>query len=133
MAFPASLERLIGPPVATPRAVDWARVADEYGLVFPADYRAFVECYPPIEFYEFLFLYHPTALDWNLFDVLEPQLEQATEFLRRTRRSAGGYDPRTGNTIPPGPAVDYPLYPHPGGLLPWGVTVNNQKCLWLTH
>ncbi|MBC6463516.1 hypothetical protein [Actinomadura sp. HBU206391] len=133
MTIPASLEQLIGPPAATPTTPDWDEIYSEYGLVFPPDYQAFVERYPLVEFYEFLAVYHPTSPIWNLFSVMGPQLEDAREYLRRTREPAGGFDPQTGLAIPAGPPVDYRFYPEPGGLVPWGVTVNEGKCLWLTH
>jgi hypothetical protein len=132
---PALLERIIGPPAAAPIQPDWDAIASEYGIIFPVDYKALAERYTALEVYEFFFIYHPTSQSSNLLSFLDPQVEAINTYLERTRKFAGSYDPQTATITPADPAkeVEYIVHPEPGGLLPWGVTVNAQKCLWLTH
>ncbi|WP_146778976.1 hypothetical protein [Actinomadura craniellae] len=131
----ASLERIIGPPTVTPVQPDWNTIATEHGIVFPSDYKALTERYTALDIHEFLFIYHPASASGNLLSGRRPQAEDVNSYLERTQKFAGGYDPETATVIPADPTirVDYTIYPEPGGLLSWGVTVNAQKCLWLTH
>ncbi|MGI5170048.1 hypothetical protein ACQEU3_37420 [Spirillospora sp. CA-253888] len=131
--IPVLLERIIGQPIQEPVPPDWRAIADQTGLDFPSDYRSLAERYTALAIFEFFIIYHPTSRQANLLAVMEPQLEMARVYLRWTDEFAGGYDPETGENIPPGGTVDYNFYPETGGLLPWGVTANGQKCLWLTH
>lgn len=130
--IPASLEQLIGPPEASPIPVDWGELRDTLGLRFPSDYREFVERYPPVQFYEFFAVYHPTSPHWNLLRAARSQLDEIRQWQESPCKFKGGYDPHTGTEIRGGGTVDYPVHPDPGGLFPWGINVNAQKCLWLT-
>ncbi|MFI0354224.1 hypothetical protein [Actinomadura sp. 9N407] len=133
--IPALLEQIIGPPVVTPLAPDWEAVAAQYGLVFPADYRALTERYSALDICQYFSVYHPTSRSGNLFSVLEAQIQAVKVYLQRTQTFAGGWDPKNATVIPSGEEVevDYDFFPEPGGLLPWGVGENGAKCLWLTH
>jgi hypothetical protein len=111
------LSRLLPPPARAPGPpVDWAAVAAEVGVALPGDYRAFIEAYGTGCVDGFLWVLHPTTGNQHLH--LARQVQRQLWALRYLRDR--------------GEAVPYPLFPEPGGVLPWGVTDNGDVCYWRT-
>lgn len=111
------LARLVPPPAAPVGASgDWEAVERELGVSLPADYRALVTTYGYGMFDDFLEVLTPFSrpgerlMDFGLGTMLQTM---------RDNRAAG---------VP----IPYPLWPEPGGLLPWGMTSNADWCYWIT-
>lgn len=96
--------------------IDWASDEARLNTALPDDYKAFVASYEP-NVDDFLWILHPST-NKNLDLVTQAEEQVAAQ---RTMR---GTQPRE---------VPYPLYPEPGGLLPWGVTDNGDVCFWITN
>ena len=117
MSLDAELRRLLPPPArAAGKTVDWIAVAAEVGVALPGDYRAFVETYGTGCVDGFLWVLHPAT--GNPYLHLARQAERQVWALRYLRDR--------------GEASPYPLFPEPGGVLPWGITDNGDVCYWRT-
>ena len=97
---------------ATP---DWAAIEKAAGTALPADYKAFVATYGTGVINNFLYVFTPFAKTVN---VLQQQITDQLGALKTLRDS--------------GLPVKYPIFPEPGGLLPWAVTDNGDVLFWLT-
>ncbi|SFR23558.1 hypothetical protein SAMN04488564_10735 [Lentzea waywayandensis] len=97
--------------------VDWAAVEAELGTALPADYRVLAENYPGLDIGQFLSVFHPVSSGPDEFSLRE-FAEQTLGNLRKLREDVPGLIP-------------HPLHPEPGGVLPWGVTDNNDFLCWL--
>lgn len=133
MALPALLSALIGPPAAVPAPVDWTALREAHGLVFPPDYRELVETYPPLNFYEYLFVQVPGGRRvYSLLPVSPWVNDQIRDSLVMPGMKFGHFTPETGENVEAGdPDPGYVVYPEPGGLLPFG-GYDGGLCLWLT-
>ena len=117
--------RSLLPPPDRPSPVDWDWEAYEgrLGTELPADYKAFVETYGAGSINEHLWVYHPSPE--KRLDMIE-QLE----FERRKRRHLVG--PGESPNIGPYSLWQYPLWPDPGGVIPWGRTAGAWTFNWVT-
>lgn len=97
--------------------VDWAEVRSRLGTALPADYRVLADNYPGLYLDGFMSVVHPVGGErtFSLQEFVEQTLE---EF--RLRQEDFPEE------------VPHPLFPEPGGLLPWGITDNNDYVFWLT-
>ncbi|MCX2953346.1 SMI1/KNR4 family protein [Lentzea sp. NEAU-D7] len=115
----ASWRAVLG-DVGTPApAVDWPAVESRLGTALPADYRVLAENYPALSIDGFMGVFHVVSEKDDESDL--------REFAERTL----GYWRALRADLPD--AVPHPLYPESGGLLPWGVTDNNDFLCWLTN
>jgi SMI1-KNR4 cell-wall len=115
--------------------VNWRSVERRLGTGLPADYKEFIDLYGVGTIDDFLWVFHPDAeLDHlNLVKEVERNLE--------TLRILRG-DPHDELPFPYSQLVKqgdwvseempYPIFPEPGGVLPWGDTDNGDVCYWVT-
>ncbi|WP_406104501.1 hypothetical protein OG698_20135 [Streptomyces sp. NBC_01003] len=96
-----------------PRGVDWNFLAEETGVVFPADFVELAEAYPRFTVDEFLGLHIPTPGEEENFVRGMKGLLRNLEELRDSGMSHGN--------VP---------YPEPGGLVPWGDSCDGDVFFW---
>jgi hypothetical protein len=95
--------------------VDWAAVEGSLrGLALPADYKRLIENFPLGRFKESVTVIRPAAAD-DFLGYFAARLEDYRSWRE------GGY-----GTFP------YPLFPEPGGLLPWAFAADGTLIFWLT-
>ncbi|WP_394830011.1 SMI1/KNR4 family protein [Pendulispora rubella] len=105
-------------PSAAPIPVDWGAVESWLGLRLPADYKALVSAYGPLDIGEHIWLHMPCAVA-GLFEYHE-WLTKNHKYCRAVARDA----PARGK-----PAV---FHPAAGGLLLWGETRQSSFLFWDT-
>lgn len=104
------------PPPAKPFqafAGPWEPIETEIGTTLPQDYKEFARLYGQGYFMEFLGIDIPRSQNPNV----------RLEFKVRAVCS----------TLLALDELTYPLWPSPGGLLPFGQTDNGDYLFWLTH
>jgi hypothetical protein len=94
---------------------DWAAVEAKIKTPLPADYKAFVTTYGSGTIDEYFSVFTPFAKTKR---DLPTQIERQLGAMRQVRDA--------------GEKMKYPLFPEPGGLLPWGLTDNGDVFYWLT-
>ncbi|MFJ9847206.1 SMI1/KNR4 family protein [Kitasatospora sp. NPDC101155] len=118
------LRAIMGEPVYTPARVPWELAPAELGVQLPSDYRAFVDLYGAVSLNGEWGVNTPTKhssayrspgglAGWRFEsdNGFREQVEGEDEFWDQ--------DPT-------------PVFPDPGGLLPWGRNSNHNHCCWLT-
>ncbi|MFJ2937955.1 hypothetical protein ACIO8G_34980 [Streptomyces sp. NPDC087219] len=113
MSARSNLADLLGPAPSSPPPVDWDQTDHRLGFPVPADYRAWATEYPQITIDGFLTVFHPAATPPNLFTAADDLL-----VFDRMLKEADPDD------------IPYPLHPEPGGLYPWGTTMNSERLHW---
>ena len=115
-----SLKELVTPPEqpAEVGSVEaWLRCEAQLGFKLPSDYREFVFAFGSGLFAGLYRVYNPFAKsEWT---ALHPSVERTCTHLREFRQSF----PQD---------VPYPIYPEPGGLLPWANDENGNDYYWQT-
>lgn len=120
-----TLAKLVAPP-DTPRGLNrtWKAVEKEIGLTLPSDYKAFIDTYGTGQ----VTGANGWLLVWNFRDT--------TLFGRPLREVLSGpgsvaaqYGRLEKESDYPCP---YPIYPTPGGLLPFASVIDVQNLNWLT-
>lgn len=120
----AALTDLVTPPETAipPHEIDWAAFARQNGFEAPADYRLLVERYGVGGFGTgalpggWLYLIDPFGT--------EPTLVEQSEWDRRNARGLQRHFPEQS----PG----WPMWPEPGGLLPWANSADGDLIGWWT-
>jgi hypothetical protein len=97
------------------RVFDWAAIEEDLGLRLPSDYKVLAEWYPVGWFRLFAMLRLPDV-EWRF---LSEYAVSELNFLREIRESGESSFP-------------YPVYPEPGGVLPWGSIRSPGLAYWLT-
>lgn len=114
--------RSIMPPPAHPNlgstALDWAAVEQQL-CPLPASYKEFVETYGLGKIDDFLIVYSPTAADRYLNLLTRGAID--LDALRELKSKHGDRE------------VPYPLFPEPGGLLPFAIDENGDGLYWITE
>lgn len=105
--------RTVRPDAA--RRVDWPALEGSLGAGLPADFKEFAEAYPPVEIDEFLRIWSPTPGREKEF---VDGVRYGLEILRDLQETDD--------------AEDYTAYPEPGGLLPWGESIEGDVFYWRT-
>src|SRR4051812_6353783 len=117
MATLADLEALIGMPTVNPPSVDWLRLENISGLIFPEDYKEFASRYGMLEVEAFLDVNHP-----GMPGDPEAKIRESREMLEPIRILASNrnhiYLRR--NAEADIKVAPFPIYPEIGGLFPWG-------------
>jgi hypothetical protein len=128
----SALKRAIPPPLNTPSEVDWPHVESTIGVALPSDYKQLIASYGCGSFDDFLWVHHPTSTNPNLN--LVQQVEERLWPLRvlRGERTLAGPGGMHARGVEEEVSLPYPLFPEPGGVLPWGATDNADVCYWLT-
>jgi hypothetical protein len=102
------LTAVLAPPPGGGDDIDWDMVREESGMIFPADYRSFVETYGGGNIDSHLSLSTP-AVKGSVYGVIE-----------------GIASIGPGRWHPEG----YPYYPNPEGILPWGGNSHGDQAFW---
>lgn len=118
----SEIEKLLPPPAAPVAAQgDWLAAEKKIGFAFPADFKEFIGKYGaggiggPVDG-GFMYIDSPFATDvGSLFK----QMDMALQNMRGYHAEKLIDEPR-------------PLYPEKGGLLPFGLTQNNDYLCWRT-
>lgn len=115
-----ALELLMPPPPVpyeAPKGEDWFSVETKLNTHLPQDYKRFMERYGSGRIDEFLSILNPVSTNKyrNLFFQIEMQLNALKEL-------------REGGTE----IVPFELFPVTGGLLPFGLTENEDVLYWQT-
>ena len=97
------------------RRVDWPALEGSLGVGLPADFKEFAEAYPPVEIDEFLRIWSPAP---GREEEFVEGVRYGLETLRDLQEA--------------GDAEDYTAYPEPGGLLPWGESIEGDVFYWRT-
>jgi hypothetical protein len=106
-------------PVETGSLTSWLDVESRLGLKLPQDYKAFINNYGTVVIADFLTVLNPFSerVQYNLFSKGEAMINILLEVHR------------LGDTV----LDNFTLYPHAGGLLPWGFTDFGHTLCWLTN
>lgn len=101
------------------RPEEWAAVEGVLGVALPSDYKAYIDIFG-------------TGLICNFIYVLNPfSSKESLNLIGRGKAILAG---RQSIRVEFGQeAWPYPLYPEPGGLLPWGGTLNGDVLFWETE
>ena len=104
-------------PVDNPEPLSWGPVTSSLGERLPSDYMRFVELYGSGEIDGYLTVFNPFSTP--------PYPDFFSEVIMNlsSLRAVRAEDPD---------AVPYPLYFEPGGLLPWGSSIDGDIFCWLT-
>ena len=123
------LASVLPPPALPVNKVDWVAVQEAIGTDLPSAYRRMVETYGSGCIDGFLWLLTPTTNNRHLR--LEDQVQVQTEALLALRGDLVEALPT--NVSPSPESVPYPIFPEPGGLLPWLITDNGDVVYWATR
>ncbi|MDI2130548.1 SMI1/KNR4 family protein [Yinghuangia seranimata] len=109
-------------PGREPAAVDWGEVEAALGTALPADYKQVVGRYRELVVGGFIRILHPHGRRPGMDIVSENESNRAwIEFLAEEAELEDEQSP------------PYASFPHPGGILLWGVTTNGDYCYWVTN
>jgi hypothetical protein len=114
----ARLAALVGVPDRQRNEVDWPAVESSIGLGLPDDYKRLVEIFPDGVFQGLVRVNRPGDHYESVREFLgfyAHQLEDMHQF-----QAGGG-------------AIPYPIFPEPGGLLPWATGPRAEPLFWLTR
>lgn len=108
----------LAPPPAEPIMArgDWGRIEGQIGRSLPADFKALIATYGSGSFGEFLNPINPLRDGGIGFEWADQHILAHERGLRRD-------SPRS---------YALPIYPEPGGILPWATTDNGDTLFWLT-
>ncbi|MDO8379894.1 SMI1/KNR4 family protein [Phenylobacterium sp.] len=108
-----NLIRVVPPPAAPDEAYlgPWEAIEADLGTPLPQDYKDFVRLYGCGDFMEFLGIHVPVF--WSPYVRLQSEVRVICDTLRDIQDRP------------------YPLWPEPGGLLPFGKTDFGDYLLWL--
>jgi hypothetical protein len=105
-------------PIETGSPSEWPRIEEELGFNLPLDYRDFIHAYGTGCFQGFLWILNPFSEDEHL-----NLLRQAPMLLW----TVGEVKRQSPDAVP------WPLFPEPGGLLPWARSDRGDALYWLTE
>jgi hypothetical protein len=111
-----ALADVTGRVTFTEAGYQWTVIESSLGLQLPDDYKAMAENLPAGWFRRFVRLVPPAGQT----TFMRPDVAGELDVLRESN-AAGDVE------------VPYPIFPEPGGLLPWGITVSGTLTFWLTQ
>ena len=97
--------------------LDWSRVANMFGMALPTDYMMFIERYGSGEIGSWLTVFNPFTKNPNI---------SLTEQFFRQLSSLSQLKEEFPESCP------FPLLYEPGGLLPWGISIDGDIFCWQT-
>jgi len=118
------LTRVLAPPAGAAAPTPWADAVPVLGSALPADYRDFVDRYGGGDIDGELAVLHPYR--GETVPGAPPGFAGFAAFAADVGRDLAALQAEG----LPGPS--YPLFPSPGGLLVWGVTLNADRLFWDT-
>lgn len=104
-------------PYDTGETEAWQEIEEKIGCALPSDYKAYIHRFGTGCIGKFVWVFNPFTDNANL-----NLLHQITVQLDVLHTLEEQFDV----------ACPYPLYPQPGGLLPWGITDNGDVLFWRT-
>lgn len=113
------LADLAGVPADNGKVFNWAEIESEVGLQLPADYKVLAEEFPAGWFRRFVRPIKPAQPPTGAQRLLDDFETGQLKTLHEWRTQGHGEFP-------------HPLYPEPGGLLPWGGIRGAGYAFWLT-
>jgi hypothetical protein len=123
------LREMVPPPAEIFEVGDrdsFAKVEAELGLMLPEDYKQVVQTYGSGQWQGFWYILNPFTQNEFLNFVcqskmLRPKNWSTLDSERERRESTKGIYP-----------YPNPIYPEPGGIIPWALTDNGGRFFWLT-
>lgn len=103
--------------------LDFERAEALLGLVLPADYKDIVSAYGDGCWQGFWYILNPASPNRNLNLVAQASLGAHSDWGILAAE-------RLGNELA---AKSLPLWPDPGGMLPWALTDNGGRFFWVTR
>jgi hypothetical protein len=114
-----ALAQRVGAPVGKKTTVyDWNSIEKSLGLTLPDDYKIHVSMFPEGRFQSGIRVIRPGDHEHASSEYLG-YYAYRLEDIRTMRDSGQGH-------------VPYPIFPEPGGLLPWGEGPRGELFFWLT-
>jgi len=101
------------------RFFDWPTIEGDLGLRLPSDYKLLAESFPAGWFRRFVRVWRPERWPDGRVRLLGEAAAGGLEYIREFRETGEGEFP-------------YPIFPEPGGVLPWGYTRTAGQVFWLT-
>jgi hypothetical protein len=101
---------------APPNPIDWARVENAVGRSYPSEFKEIADALPPGSFQTYLSLLHPA------------QFKRSGRYAKEVRGYADQLREDAAESEFP-----YPIYPDPGGVLPFAVIGLDWVIGWLTE
>jgi hypothetical protein len=102
------LAAVLRPPAGGGDSIDWEQIRLEHGVVFPADYRSFVEVYGGGSIDDYIAIFTPEVEDSPYGMILG-----GAALIPGLRHSDG-----------------YPYYPDPDGIFHWGGDMEGDDVFW---
>lgn len=118
MVIDELLQVLPAPDHPAEVGTDWGSVTAKFGGPLPTDYMAFIERFGSGTVNGFLTPFNPFSRNPHV-NLLEQVFVQLSA-LRELRAEFPEYNP-------------YPLFFEPGGLLPWGLSIDGDVFCWVTQ
>ncbi|MEU6974290.1 SMI1/KNR4 family protein [Kitasatospora aureofaciens] len=119
------LRAIMGEPAYVPAQVPWELAPADLGVQLPSDYRAFIDLYGGVNLNG----------EWGVYTPREKSFFKGEPGGLAGWRSKADIDFRDqveGEEQWWEQQEPTPVFPDPGGLLPWGWNSNHQHCCWLT-
>ncbi|GAA2277767.1 MULTISPECIES: SMI1/KNR4 family protein [Kitasatospora] len=119
------LRALMGEPVYIPAQVPWELAPADLGVQLPSDYRAFIDLYGGVNLNGEWGVFTPKR-NSRFLDVPGGMAGWRFEADINLRDQVEGEEQWWDQQDPT------PVFPDPGGLLPWGSNSNHNQCCWQT-
>ncbi|MFJ9776706.1 SMI1/KNR4 family protein [Kitasatospora sp. NPDC101157] len=116
------LRAIMGEPAYTPARVPWELAPAELGVQLPSDYRAFIDLYGAVNFNG----------EWGVTSPLRRTGEGLSGFAYWRADTDGEFREQVECEDGFWEQDSTPVFPDPGGLLPWGLSSDHMYCCWLT-
>jgi hypothetical protein len=113
------LAELAEVPALEHRFFDWPAIESDLGLRLPEDYKLLAESFPAGWFRRFVRVRRPERWPDDRVRLLDEFASGLLESMRELRAAREGLFP-------------YPIFPEPGGVLPWGSIRSPGVAFWLT-
>ena len=107
-------------PLESRGAGDWQAIENKLSLRLPGDYKWFIDNYGTGCVGLFLWIFNPFSENEDLN--LAAQVESICQMYRENRQETDEEED-----------CPHPIYPEPGGVVPFGITDNGDVLFWLAE